>query len=289
MKKYLNAKSEDIKRRKREIVIIGIILPIIIILTYLGTKIFDLGIELPIAGSILIFVLININVILLLLLLYLTMRNLVKLVFERKRKVMGSGLRAKLVFAFVILSLLPTIIIFFVSVQFISLSIDYWFNLQIEQSLQKSLEVGQDYYNRIGDEALAFGNNLSSVITHEGYMLLSRADNLQAFIEEKRKEYNLASIQIFSLKLLPRVVSYDSRVDLKPFKDLGIEVLRKSFQESTDMKVIQTSSHGDLVKGIVPIFSRTETKAQVGAIVVAKFIPGVILNRLTTINKGLHF
>jgi two-component system nitrogen regulation sensor histidine kinase NtrY len=288
MKKYLNAKSEDIKRRKREIVIIGIILPIIIILTYLGTKIFDLGIELPIAGSILIFVLININVILLLLLLYLTMRNLVKLVFERKRKVMGSGLRAKLVFAFVILSLLPTIIIFFVSVQFISLSIDYWFNLQIEQSLQKSLEVGQDYYNRIGDEALAFGNTLSSVITHEGYMLLSRADNLQAFIEEKRKEYNLASIQIFSLKLLPRVVSYDSRVDLKPFKDLGIEVLRKSFQESTDMKVIQTSSHGDLVKGIVPIFSRTETKAQVGAIVVAKFIPGVILNRLTTINKGLQ-
>ncbi len=288
MKKQLNPKSEDLKRRKREIVIICIILPIIILLTYLGTKIFDLGLELPIAGSILIFVLININVILLLLLLYLTMRNLVKLVFERKRKVMGSGLRAKLVFAFVILSLLPTIIIFFVSVQFISLSIDYWFNLQIEQSLQKSLEVGQDYYKRIEDEALAFGNTLSSVITHEGFMLLSKSDKLQAFIEEKRKEYNLASIQIFSSKLLPRVVSYDSRVDLKPFKDLGIEVLRKSFQESTDMKVIQTSAHGDLVKGIVPIFSRTETKAQVGAIVVAKFIPGVILNRLTTINKGLQ-
>ncbi len=288
MKKQLNPKSEDLKRRKREIVIICIILPIIILLTYLGTKIFDLGLELPIAGSILIFVLININVILLLLLLYLTMRNLVKLVFERKRKVMGSGLRAKLVFAFVILSLLPTIIIFFVSVQFISLSIDYWFNLQIEQSLQKSLEVGQDYYKRIEDEALAFGNTLSSVITHEGFMLLSKSDKLQAFIEEKRKEYNLASIQIFSSKLLPRVVSYDSRVDLKPFKDLGIEVLRKSFQESTDMKVIQTSAHGDLVKGIVPIFSRTETKAQVGAIVVSKFIPGVILNRLTTINKGLQ-
>ena len=288
MKKQLNDKNEDLKRRRREIVIICIILPIIILLTYLGTKIFDLGLELPIANSILIFALININVILLLLLFYLTMRNLVKLVFERKKRIMGSGLRAKLVFAFVILSLLPTIIIFFVSVQFISLSIDYWFNLQVEQSLQKSLEVGQDYYKRIEDDALAFGNTLSSLITHEGYMLLSRSDNLQEFIDEKRKEYNLAAIQIFSLKLLPRAVSYDSRVDLKPFKDLSIETLRKSFKDSTDIKVIQTSPHGDLIRGIVPIFSRTETKAQVGAIVVAKFIPGVILNRLVTINRGLQ-
>jgi two-component system nitrogen regulation sensor histidine kinase NtrY len=201
---------------------------------------------------------------------------------------MGSGLRSKLVFAFVILSLLPTIIIFFVSVQFIFLSIDYWFNIPIEQSLQKSLEVGQDYYNRIGDEVLSFGNTLSSIITYEGYMLVAKKDNLQAFIDEKRKEYKLAAIQIFSSKLLPRASSFDSSVDLKPFKELSIDVLRKSFKDSTDIKLIQTSSHGDLVRGIVPIFSRTETKAQVGAISIAKFVPGVILTRLATINKGLQ-
>jgi two-component system nitrogen regulation sensor histidine kinase NtrY len=288
MKKRRKTRSQDQKRRRREIIIIGIVLPIVILLTYLGTKIFDLGIELPIADSILIFALININVILVLVLLYLTMRNLVKLVFERKKKAMGSGLRAKLVFAFVILSLLPTIIIFFVSVQFIFLSIDYWFNLQIEQSLQKSLEVGQDYYKRIGDEVLGFGNTLSSIITHEGYMLVARKDKLQAFIDEKRKEYKLATIQIFSSKMLPRASSFDNTVDLKPFKELSIDVLRKSFKDSTDIKLIQTSSHGDLVRGIVPIFSRTETKAQVGAIALAKFVPGVILTRLATVNKGLQ-
>ena len=288
MKRHRSVKGEDLIRRRRERLIICIILPTIVLLTYLGTKVIGLGLELPVADSILIFSLININVILLLLLLYLTMRNLVKLFFERKRKVMGSGLRAKLVFAFVILSLLPTIIIFFVSVQFISLSIEHWFKLQVEQSLQKSLEVGQDYYKGIADEALAFGNTLSSVITHKGYMLVSKSDELQAFIDEKRKEYNVSAIQVFSSKLRPRAASYDTRVDLKPFKDLGIEVLRKSFNDSTDMTDTQTSSHGDLVRGIVPIFSRTETKAQVGAIVVARFIPGVVLNRLETVTKGLE-
>jgi len=288
MEKSPKTRSQDQKRRRREIITIGIVLPIVILLTYLGTKVLDLGIELPIADSILIFALININVILVLVLLYLIMRNLVKLVFERKKKFMGSGLRAKLVFAFVILSLLPTIIIFFVSVQFIFLSIDYWFNLQIEQSLQKSLEVGEDYYNRIGDEVLGFGNTLSSVITHEGYMLHAKTDELQAFIEEKRNEYKLAAIQIFSSNLIPRASSFDSTVNLRPFKELDIEVLRKSFKDSTDLKLIQTSSHGDLVRGIVPVFSRTETKAQVGAIVIAKFVPGVILTRLATINDGLQ-
>jgi len=288
MEKDPAAKNQDQKRRKREIITICIVLPIVVLLTYLGTKILYLGIELPIADSILVFALININVILVLLLLYLTMRNLVKLVFERKKKIMGSGLRAKLVFAFVILSLLPTIIIFFVSVQFIFVSIDYWFNLQIEQSLQKSLEVGQDYYNRIGNEVLGFGNTLSSVITHEGYMLVSRTDKLQEFIDEKRKEYKLAAIQIFSAKMVPRASSLDNAVDLKPFKELDIDVLRKSFKDSTDIKLIQTSAHGDLVRVIVPIFSRTESKAQVGALALAKFVPGVILTRLDTINKGLQ-
>jgi len=36
------------------------------------------------------------------------MRNLAKLAFERKKRIMGSGLRSKLVFAFVIFSLLPS-------------------------------------------------------------------------------------------------------------------------------------------------------------------------------------
>jgi two-component system, NtrC family, nitrogen regulation sensor histidine kinase NtrY len=288
MEDSLKKRSQDQKRRRREIIIIGVVLPIVVLLTYLGTKVLDLGIELPIADSILIFALININVILVLVLLYLTMRNLVKLIFERKRKIMGSGLRAKLVFAFVILSLLPTIIIFFVSVQFITLSIDYWFNLQIEQSLQKSLEVGEDYYNRIGDEVLGFGNTLSSIITHEGYMLQAKTDELQAFIEEKRKEYKLAAVQIFSSNFITRASCFDNTVNLKPFKELDSEVLRKSFKESTDLKLIQTSSHGDLVRGIVPIFSRTETKAQIGTIVIAKFVPGVMLTRLATINDGLQ-
>ncbi|MBW2204508.1 MAG: PAS domain-containing sensor histidine kinase, partial [Deltaproteobacteria bacterium] len=255
---------------------------------YLGMRIFHLGQALPFSSSIIAFALININVILLLLLLFLTVRNVVKLLFERKKSIMGAKLRTKLVLAFVTLSLLPTVILFFVSVQFISSSIEYWFSIQIERSLKYSLEVGQDYYKEITDEILSFGNNLGRVITYEGFMIPSNKEKLQKFIDEKRKELGLASLQIFSTKLDLMAVSKDHRIDLTAFKEPGPDILKKSIEKGGDSQYIQPSPHGDLLRGIVPVFSRTASKAVVGLVVSAKFVPGAFVNRLQAISKGLQ-
>lgn len=288
MKDYLEADRQDLRRRRRERYLIISLFVVISALTYLGTRAFDLGLDLPFSGSILVFVLININVVLLLLLLYLTVRSLVKLVFERRKNIMGAKLRTKLVLAFVTLSLLPTIILFFVSVQFISSSIEYWFKLQIEQSLKKSLEVGQGYYNQIAEEILSSGNSLSRVITYEGYMLHTKKEGLEKFIHEKQKEHRLASLTVFSKNLAQRTSSKDHRVDLSTFKSPGADILREGLEKGTDRQYIQSSPHGDLVVGIAPVFSRTESKAVVGLIVLTKFVPGSIVNRLKVISRGLQ-
>jgi len=287
MERYAEAHRQDLKRRRRERYIIASLVLVISVFTYLATKVFDLGLDLPISNSILIFALININVILLLLLLFLTMRNLVKLLFERKKKIMGARLRTKLVLAFVILSLLPTMILFFVSVQFISSSIEYWYNLPVERSLRTSLEVGQDYYARETDEILAYGNNISRIITYHGYILVSKKDELEKYINEKRMEQRLASIKVFSKRLELRAVSKDNRIDLSPFNYPGADAMAKSLEKGTDSQDIQSSPHGDLISGIVPIFSRTESKAVVGLIAVSKFVPGAFVNRLNAISRGI--
>ena len=66
------------------------------------------------------FVLININLLLLLLLIFLVVRNLVKLLYDRKRKVMGVRLRTRLVIAFITFTLLPTTVLFVFSINFIT-------------------------------------------------------------------------------------------------------------------------------------------------------------------------
>ena len=288
MKEYLETEKQDLRRRRRERYIIASLIVIIFFLTLFGVKVFDLGLDLPISNSILVFSLININVILLLALLFLTMRNLVKLLFERRKKIMGARLRTKLALAFITLSLLPTIILFFVSVQFISTSIEYWYNLPIERSLKNSLEVAQEFYNKTTEEIISSGNNLSRLITYHGYMLRSRKENLEKFINEKRMEYNLAAIKVFSREMDLRAISQDDRIDLSSFKNPGLDVLSKSFTEGTDNQDIQSSPHGELMSGIVPIFSRTESKAVVGLIVLERFIPGALVNKLTAISRGFE-
>ncbi|NQU12699.1 MAG: HAMP domain-containing protein, partial [Desulfobacteraceae bacterium] len=288
MQEYVEAKIQDLKRRRRERYLIICLVVVISILIYIGIQAFDLGQGLPFSSSILVFALININVILLLLLLFLTVRNLVKLLFERRKNIMGAKLRTKLVLAFMTLSLLPTMILFFVSVQFISTSVEHWFNLQIERSLKNSLEVGQDYYKGIADEIISFGNNLSRLITYEGFMLLSRKDELERFIREKQKEFRLASLGVVSDKLAPRAISQDHRIDLSTFKGPGADILRKCFEKGTDSQQIQSFPHGDFVTGIAPIFSRTKSKAVVGLIILSKFVPGSFVNRLKAISRGLQ-
>ncbi|MCD6293972.1 MAG: HAMP domain-containing protein [Deltaproteobacteria bacterium] len=288
MKDYLLAELSDLKRRRRERYVIAFLCLVISFLIYFTMRVFHLGQALPFSSSIIAFALININVILLLLLLFLTVRNLVKLLFERKKGIMGARLRTKLVLAFVTLSLLPTTILFFVSAQFISSSIDYWFNLQIERSLKSSLEVGQDYYNGITDEMLSFGNVLSRVITYEGFLIPGKKDDLERFTDEKRKESGLASLKVFSKERGMLSVSKNHRIDLTSFKDPARDVLDHTILEGTDGQYIQSLPHGDLVGGVVPIFSRTASKAVVGLLVLTRFVPGSFVNRLHAISKGLQ-
>ena len=101
---------KDRQRRKKRIrLIILACLVLIPLLTYLETRVVQLGtIPFPVSGNVLIFVLINFNVLLLLLMVFLVLRNLAQLVFERRRRFLGTKLRSKLVIAFVSMSFFPT-------------------------------------------------------------------------------------------------------------------------------------------------------------------------------------
>ncbi len=286
MKNYIESEHQDRRRRKREWIIIFCLILVLLPLYYAGIKFFDLGLDLPVSNSTLIFILINVNVIILLGLLYLTVRNLVKLLFERKKRIMGTKLRTKLVLAFMVLSLLPTIILFFVSVQFISNSIEYWYNLPIERSLKNSVDLGQNYYKKISDDIFLFGNNISRLITYNEYTLLSKNDALEKFIDEKRIQYDFALIKVLSQKMELRVSSEDNGIDLSPFNGPDKKLLEKCFNEAMDVQFRESRDYGDIVYGIIPVFSRTESKAVVGLIIIGEFIPVRFANKLKSVSAG---
>ncbi|HEX9125489.1 MAG TPA: PAS domain-containing sensor histidine kinase, partial [Methylomirabilota bacterium] len=106
-----------------------------------GFKVWIQSPQVPLASNLAVFALFNLNLIVFLLLVVLLFRNLVKLAFERRQKVLGSRFKAKLVLAFLSLSLTPAILIFIIASNFINTSIEGWFKPQVERPLDQALEV----------------------------------------------------------------------------------------------------------------------------------------------------
>ena len=192
MKKELSPES---KRRRNELIIIGIASVLIFLLTAIEIKFPQVVGRVPVANNIIIFSLININIILILLLIFLVIRNLVKLIFERKRKVLGAKLRTKLVVAFVSLSLVPTILLFFVAAGFITNSVEHWFSAQVEQSLQGSLEVAQNYYRDVANHLVSSAQSDQPIPFKTGRHRGEKGKSLlKEQLEAKREEYRLSAL-----------------------------------------------------------------------------------------------
>ena len=99
-------------------------------------------------NSVVYFGLININVVLILLLSFLIFRNVVKLVVERRRGVLGSRLRTRLVAALVFFAVAPTALLFYVSTRFLTESFGTWFSSRVESTMLKTREAGALVYKR---------------------------------------------------------------------------------------------------------------------------------------------
>src|SRR5712691_6754549 len=150
------------------------------------------------ASNVLFVLLINLNIILLVLLVFLVGRNLIKLFYERRRKLLGSHLRFRLVLAFVAISLFPAILLFFIGVGFMTRSIENWFTVQVEGALEGSLEAVNALYNHLGDEALFYGRQLAVEVAEEGLLEKPRQRTLQDLAEDKQQKLNLGRVEVFS-------------------------------------------------------------------------------------------
>src|SRR4029453_6851096 len=86
--------TEEHEKRKRNLVVIAVVLFLLVTATAV-----EVGIkapELPVASNVVVIALFNLNLVVFLLLLILLFRNLVKLSFERRHKVLGSRFKTKL-------------------------------------------------------------------------------------------------------------------------------------------------------------------------------------------------
>lgn len=281
------APPSEQRKRKREAIMIGISLLLISILIATQIHLTRISSEVPMGANIVIFALINITTLLIILFAYLLARNIFKLFKERQLDRMGTRLRTKLVFAFVSLSLFPTLLLFLVSAGYISNSIQNWFNRQIETALDESMEVAQTYYKNSAANALYYGQQLSQLIKERKLLNDENLPALKSLIKEKQKEYNLGVVEVFS----------SQREELVRAANPALPKSEYTNPSSTDLNIVlkgkelsrvNAAGKADLIRGIVPIYSTWNERDIVGVVVVNYYVPYSLVSKMKEITTSYH-
>ncbi len=261
------------KPRRIELLLALLAFLVIVLVSWIELKFFGVN-------SYLFLAVFNLNLILLLVILFLVIRNGVKLFLDRKRRVRGSGLRSKLVLAFISLSLIPTILMFLVAVKFVQTSVDYWFRGKIESSLEQALEIGQSFYSLARKELELQGTFIVARI--RGKELLWGAKGMDQFIQDKASEYGLTLIGVLSPTLQEQ--NWHAETD---WEDNWPEIKKKVDwvglkDEPGYWSTLLKGANLDHVVGIVPV-----DKAKTGFLILGNSFDQGLLLKMNQIVQGV--
>ena len=266
--------APEVRRRRREgWIIAGIIVAVVLLAIAQFWLPQSLGSGSLGTDAVLIF-LIDVNLILLVLLVFLVGRNIAKLIFERRRRIMGSHLRTRLVVAFVAIALLPATLLFLVGLVFVGNSIERWFNGQVERSLEGALEVAHAYYQDLAGTALGFARELAAQVGEQGLVARDRREALKRFLDARRAEYQLDLVEVFAHR---QALARSRREDLPA--GIGAEPLADLIRRAAggeEATLIDRVGEADLIRAAVPI--RDEAKT-VGVVVVDAYVPFSVVVR----------
>jgi two-component system nitrogen regulation sensor histidine kinase NtrY len=276
--------ADELRRRRREIVIIAITAVLFVVFAVFETGMPRLSTSSSVSGNIFFFLLINLNIILLILLVFLVTRNVTKLIFERRRGIFGSRLRTRLVLAFIGLSLVPGTLLFFVAEGFLTEAFDTWFNVRVESSLEGSLDVAQSYYQFAANNALHFAGQVGQQAEHRGLLKASRREALQSFVEAKREELALAGLEVFSAdrKSIARADSRELGLGAPADSpDIVAELLR-----GEDVATTVPFGRSDIIRTGAPI--RAPDGTVLGAVTVDYLVPRNVSTTARNLARAYH-
>ena len=272
------------KRRRRELIAVGVAGATLVAFVLAQTELPPLTRHTSLVSNLAVISLFNLSFLLLGLMLFLVGRNLTKVIFERRRGLIGSKFQVRLVAGFIAVALIPSAFLLYVSGVFLHADINSWFNPEYEQILNDSLEIAKTYYLNSANNASHFARVLAEEISAQGLLAPQKRDELKSFIAKRQQEYNLGTIEVFSAdrKLL--------LIDISPKTPTGIGASPDSPIISQTLKgqaLTRTDRLGsaDVIRGSAPIYVSSETDNVLGAVLVDYYLPKSLAARATNISR----
>jgi len=277
---------EERRRRKREAVISVVIVVTVAVLTFIENRVITFGTDIPVSNTILMFILININLLLLILLIFLVFRNLVKLLYTRRRRVMGAQLRTRLVMAFVALSLLPTIILFFFSINFITNSIEFWFTVPVEQALEKSLLVGQKFYRENEIRHSFFIERISYQLQRKKMIAPDKRKELNHYIQVVQREFDLDTVEVYSANYNRITYALGKDIENATVAAAPPGTFVKDSGDKDVRTLTESLDNGELLRTVGTVPFGVPPEEAIAHVVLGLYIPPDLSENMESISRG---
>ncbi|MCB0345819.1 MAG: HAMP domain-containing protein [Bdellovibrionales bacterium] len=234
--------------------------------SYIVRQVPSPGDSAPSSSHLEFFLLINLNIIVVMVLGFMVVKNIVKLLLDRRRRILGSRLRARLVAAFVGLSLIPTALLFLMAKGILERVLEEWFSPQVTASVDGAFDVAQHFYDSTEAQLYRNGRRVALELQPLAGMLEAvRAggegrDNavqvIRSFLENERDEYGLFSIAAVDRDgtTLVRAEGPEARRALVDVPLPSTASLQKAWRGAT-VVVPEESLNSEFLRAYVPLYA----------------------------------
>jgi nitrogen fixation/metabolism regulation signal transduction histidine kinase len=165
----------------------------------------------------------------------------------------GTRLIAKLAMIFALVGVVPGLILYGVSLQFVSRSIETWFDVQVESALNSGLELGRVTLRVAQEEILAEGNYIAEqiVLAPSG----SSSEQVAASVMKIRNQFGIQELSLFSIQ---RNMIFTSEAKPKkylppPSADVIAEAFKKKGSTFIDQVDVDGGQKTYRIRAIIPV------------------------------------
>jgi two-component system nitrogen regulation sensor histidine kinase NtrY len=224
-------------------------------------------------ASVLLYGLTVLNLTLLLILIWLLGRNLVRVLMERRRGVLGARFRSRLVLVFLLMAVAPSLLLIVVGSDLIQQTIDRWFNVDVERILSSSQALGTALRESVADRSRIHARALARELGTRGLLEASGQRGLRRTVEARARTLQIDMVNVFTRdgELLGVM---DPRLPPTTPDPASGEALADSAFGGHESEATVPFAAGELVRAAAPV-----TGAQgkvVGAVIVSTFLPGEV-------------
>jgi two-component system nitrogen regulation sensor histidine kinase NtrY len=233
-------------------------------------------------ASVLLYGLTVLNLFLLLTLVFVLGRNLVRVLLERRRGVLGARFRMRLLLVFLIMAIGPAMLVLVVGSDLIQQTVDRWFNVDVERILSSSQALGTALREsvtertRIDARAIAKEVEVLRLLGEEG------TGRLRRLVERRARERHLDLVTVLT-RQGELLAVMDPRLPASGDPAPG-EALADAALLGREAETTAPFGAGELVRVAAPV--KDAAGKVIGAVVVSTLLPEAVAREAREVQES---